>query len=379
MLHVWRTDSEQKALNAFRAPLKEQSVVWQEYADEDNFFGVKLEFRRRMAIKNPPSVIGWILGGEMQEMVNNQLIRPVPDQQHFYRDNLIPEVYRIVKMQDGNLSGVPVGIHVQNHFAFNLDILSRLDINKIESFEQLLSYGPKLKKDGISLLAVSDEQWQIRLLMVSILSTLLEKEEFEQLLTSGVEISTSIEERLAQAFQLLFRFREFANKDYKNKKWEDVINTVAEGRALGAILGDYVIPQLPKESALKVSCDLTPGHRFIVWGADAFIFPTVSKPDLLLGQEKFFAVLESRQNFENYTHFKGAIPVIKDAEFTSIHACLKTIREHWDKTDTKVFIAGKSWHKRFAALGFFIRNIWNKPGAEPQDAAKRLLRVLNSI
>ena len=374
MLHMWRTQSEQHALGAIRDPLIARGVDWYDYATENNFQGVQTEFSKRLSLDAPPTVVQWIVGEEMIRLAQSGAIRKIPIDQSM-KDRLYPEVLELVRHED-SLAGIPVGIHTQNHIVFNAKIAAQYDLEIPNTWDALISYGEQFASHDISLIAASNQQWQIRVLFNAILSSYLEPQEFMQVMSPKTNVDHLIPQ-FEKAFSVLADLKRFSNADDDDKPWEEVSRKVVEGQAFAQVLGDYIVPEYPDRSAIV--CSRSPEARFIIWGMDSFVLTNTDDPDALAGQDMLVETILSPEVAAEYISRKGGVPVTNDADISRLDNCSAGIAENWANTSARIWTGGDVWRGRFSALATVAKREWDNEKIEPQAAARRLSSVLGAI
>lgn len=375
VLHLWRSQSEQRALHVFRDALINEGVSWLDSPVSENFMALQEEFSRRYAVGAPPSAVLWIVGENMLKLARNGIFTPIKDKDNRLKRYLLPEVYELVAMEDG-LAGIPVGIHGQNFSVYNKSILERYNFEVPKTWAQLISYGPILEKDGIYLLAGSNQAWQIRTILYSILSSRLTLEEYTRLQTEG-ELIDDLKIKIEWAFGILRDLIKYMHPDYPDLAWEDATKLVAEGAALVQILGDYIVPEFPIIE--NIVCTSPPNSKYIIWGVDSFAFPKVTRKASILGQELFVKAIINKDNIIKYIKAKGGIPVIKDMQPDQLTYCHAENLKRWNGTVDRMWSGGGSWQKRLGVMGSFIKDNWDLVTKSPDIAASRLIKILNSI
>ena len=375
LMHFWRAPGEQHALAALTDPVKEAGIGWRDYTSEGNFSGMKIEYARRISLGSAPGILHWIMGNEMRRLSALGMTRTIPDDDGLFAKQLVPEVYDVIKME-GGISGIPVGIHTQNVIAYNRNLLAEFGLEPARNWDEFVSFGPVLAEHGKLLLALSDEQWQIRLLFSSILSTLINIEEFATLAKDDEDVA-----RLRQPFEdtlsILFRIKPYTNLDYHKKDWQAVVQTADQGDALSIMFGDYMASEFSDEDGMH--CSIVPGHKLVIWGADAFIFPTMGDDDAIHGQDAFITSATTPEHLLEYAYRKAAIPVLKDITSARFLPCLEQVFTDWSRTEEKFLIGGDFWQRRFVAIGSFLNEEWKKDSVDPAGAASRLIEILNNL
>lgn len=373
-LHLWRTQSEQRAVDVLRKGTMARGAEWREVS-VSGFSGVKEEFAKRKAIDHTPNVVTWPLGRELNAMVANGLTRRITEELAFFEAQLAPDFLNLVANNNG-LSGIPLGYHIQNHIVYNQDLLKKYTLERPKTWAELISYGPRLRADGIYLISNSDEPWQIRNMFMSIFSSLASAEDV-RLLLAGDQPVDSLKNQISAAIAIFSDLRNSAEPGYHDRRWERSVQSVEQQRALAIPLGDYIIPEFKETTNL--ACDLAPGANYILWGADTLVFPLVRDAQLIAGQDLLVKLLADRSSLLEFARWKGSIPAIKNVPREGMRPCTAYMHSKWEADTPKVMADADSWNRRLAALGYVLSRIWNSKQIENDEAADRIVKVLNAV
>lgn len=374
ILDLWRTQSEQRAIGVLRKQVKAHGAEWREFV-VSGFPAVKDEFARRKSTGRTPNVVSWVLGREVKAMADRGLTRTITSEREFFESQIAPELLKLVAGKNG-LSGIPIGLHIQNQIIYNRDLLNKYQLKQPGDWIEFLSYGPILKRDGIYLIANSDEPWQIRNMFMSIFSSLTNADEARLLLSGGQPLH-SLHNKFSKAVDIMMRLKEYAEPQSHDRKWEETVRVVEAQRALSVALGDYIIPEF--SDGANITCGAAPGARYIIWGADTLIFPTVQDPRLIAGQSLVFKILADRETLLQFSYWKGSIPAVKDAPTQSLRPCTAILRQQWEAFSDKILVDADSWNRRLGALGSILNRLWNQPAVDPEAAANNIVEVLDAI
>lgn len=376
ILHMWRTQSEQHALSVFKEAVQKQGVDWKDYATKGNFDGIHKQLTGKLSMNSSPSAVQWIVSRNMSTLVKSGLFRLIEDPDNKYKEQLRPEIYDLVRME-GGLSAIPVGIHTQNVIVYNKTLLKQLGLDEApKTWSELINLGPKLKEMNKSLIAVSNEDWQMRVMFISLLAAVFTADEYNRFQTEGSNID-DLTDKLANAFHILKGLHKYASDDYNNVAWEKVAQKVAKGDALIQILGDYIIPEYPDRN--NIVCSPSLESNYTVWGVDAFVLPKIDEEAVIAGQDAFLRTVTDREAVIEYVTRKGGLPIVSNVSSDLLDNCLSKILDGWNDANQRVHMGGETWQKRLGVIGNFLRNNWYKGFDEPQKLADLLIKILKNI
>ncbi|MFO1176229.1 MAG: ABC transporter substrate-binding protein, partial [Paracoccaceae bacterium] len=161
-IHHWVSESEVGALKVLTDSLAAKGYTWKDSA-VGGLSGANATqaLRTRLAAGNPPDTMQ-LLGYEGIEWANEGALRSLND---LYAKNgweaaIAPAILPFVKSGDDYFS-VPINMHRQNWLWVNKAIFDKYGITEPKSWDELIADGKKLKADGVTAFALSDESWQI--------------------------------------------------------------------------------------------------------------------------------------------------------------------------------------------------------------------------
>lgn len=379
LLHLWATPEEAHALKAFSAPTQEQGVHWSEHAVETNFIGVRRAYAERLALFAPPSAVFWIGGNEaVSALVDQGTFRKIPFEVggRDFSQILRAEVLDVVRYDDDHFALLPVGIHLQNHILYNTDLMASFAQEPPKSWEQFLGLAEKVHAKGYYGISASDQRWQIRFLIGSIMAEYFSADQFEALI-SGNGQSAQTKENLEHSFKVLRRLRNVANPDFKGLNWDTAVDHVVQGRALANVLGDFSSPLLPASGS--VTCDMPPGNKYVLWSLDTIALTNAANLEHTAGQNIFIDTVALPEHNQKYIIRKGGIPAYKNVDTSLLHPCSKQSIEHWNKASNKFLLSSREWTQTMDAIAAVGQIIWRDPAHSIDDAVEETLQSLEAL
>ncbi|WP_040616486.1 hypothetical protein [Roseibium sp. TrichSKD4] len=379
LLHLWATPEEGHALRAFSNPTKEKGVDWSEHAVETNFLGVRRAYAERLALFAPPSAVFWIGGNEaVSALVDQGTFRKIPLEVggHDFSEILRTEILDVVRYDESHFALLPVGIHLQNHILYNDGLLELFAQEPPKTWEQFLSLAEMVHAKGYYGISVSDQRWQIRFLIGSIMAEFFSADQFQTLI-SGDSQSPQIKENLGLSFKVLKRLRYVANPDFKDLYWDTAVDHVVQGRALANVLGDFSSPLLPPSGG--VTCEMPPGNTYVLWSLDTIALTNAVGVRHTAGQNIFIETVAIPEHIQTYIIRKGGVPAYKNVDSSLLHPCSKQSTEHWDKASDKFLLSSREWTQTMDAIAAVGQIIWRDPSHSINDAVEEALHSLKAL
>lgn len=374
IVHFWRADSEQKALNVFRQQVIAGGGDWEETAVAGSRELLPIELSKLMALGTPPSIVHWVIDGQLPELIKSGTFTSIPEKNNVYRDLYLPEVYDLISVNDGIISA-PVGIHSYNFMVYNKDMLDRFGIKPVSNLSELVEYGPILAKEGVYLTTVSDQGWQTRYPMTSILASILTPDEFRDFFRQSKDIE-HLQPKVIEAMRILASIRKYADPDFEDLDWRETVGRINDGKSLVLFMGDFSVPEFANQSNLV--CTTAPGSNAMYIGMDSFAFPTVDDPDLQAGQRLFLKITTNPKFVAQYINLKGGLPVIHGVSPDDLEPCHAENLRRWENAE-KVWVRGEAFSRRYHAFAQFLSLQWRNGLENPDASGREIISLFKSF
>ncbi len=379
LLHLWATPEEAYALNAFVEPVKQRGVFWSEHAVQTNFIGVRRAYAERLALFAAPTGVFWIGGNDaVSVLISQGTFRSIP-----FRNGSIDfgkiirqEVLDVVRYDEENLSLLPIGIHLQNHIIYNETILRQLSDHHPATWEEFLDIARKAKAAGYDAISMSDQRWQVRFLIGSILVEKFEPDEFVQLISQDMT-KDSHRANLAEAYRVFRALKDYANTDMEDLAWNDAVGKVVEGKSLANVLGDFSSPLLPEDG--NFTCDLPPGNTYVLWSLDTIALTNTIEPDEIVGQDIFTEIVGTGEHNRNYIVRKGGIPAYRNVDTSLLNTCSQQSIRKWDKAEHKFLLSSREWTQSMDIIAGVSLTLWEAPELSIETAVEETIASLRAL
>ncbi len=374
-MHLWLTPGEANALAVLSDAVKRQGVAWSEHQHPTSFLGLKADYAERLALGNPPTGTHWIASDELRELVDAGVFRLISDApgKPGFEELLLPEVYEVVSHK-GGISALPVGIHLQNHMAYNAKVFRELGLTRPESWEALLTILPRIAQAGYIPVTMSDQRWQLRFLFSAILAAKLTADEFI-LLVDGSSDTSFLRPKLIDSLTILDGLRPYVNPDHSDLNFGAAVDQLLDERAVISFLSDFTSPAFANDG--RMMCASPPGNTYVMWAFDAIALSSTDDPAQLAGQAVMIDVASSKEILQDYVARKGGVPVHVWESLDGINPCSVESVRRWENAEVKIHI-GPAWTQSLNIISSVVREYW-RHGGSPEQAADEIIKTLNSL
>lgn len=374
-LHMWVTKEEAHALRAFSDPVKAHGVNWTENQVSTNFLGVRDLFAFRLALGTPPSGLLWLGGDQPSPLFDLHMLRPIPNQvgERSFSDGLIPEVYNEVRSGDSILL-LPVGIHLQNRMLYNHEVLARLNLPMPKTWQDLLNIAPTLGQNGVHVIALSDQRWQLRFLIASIMSEQFSYDEMREFL-AGPDSADNFKAQLQRSIEIFLALRPYASPTSRDQNWTGVVEHIIVGDSFAAFLGDFVAPLLVHDPAVR--CTAAPGNDYVIWSFDTIALVAGDDPAVIAGQQQLIETVIDPQHQQEYILRKGGVPAYHGLDTSLMDPCSLASMQSWERTNTKILLSASQWTHTLDMIASILQPAWRDPDTNPADTTADLIAAID--
>lgn len=274
----------------------------------------KAVLKTRMLGGDPPSTFQVHGGAELLETwVSANLMGPITPliEEQNLRDKFPAQLWEMVSHQ-GQIYAIPANIHRGNVMWFNKNILDENEITLPTTIGEWLFVCKKLKKAGITPLALaSRNKWPVTHLFENLLLAAGDASFYNDLF-AGKILWTDTRVKLALA--TLSKLLDYTNEDHAALTWDQASGLVLQGKAAMNVMGDWAKGYFLSNQA-KPNVDFgaaptpgTVGSFFVI--TDTFGLPAKA-PDQALSMN-FLKIVASAEGQINFNLKKGSIPARTD-------------------------------------------------------------------
>lgn len=368
VMHWWAEKSDARAMQVLRDEFEYRGGVWFNVADEDASLVLNTAVSR-MAKGYAPSLVQWNSGWELGQLTRLGLLNKL-DKQLLgdVKAAYLPSILDVVTV-DGEIVAIPVNVHTENWLWYRTDALQRLPSDTFSTWKNFISLASEAEYPEQSLLAISNEPWQLRLLFNSVLFSILQQEKYNRLyLELDANVVDSIE--FQRASEIFAALKNHATS-FGNGSWRHQLSAVGSGQALATVMGDWARGEL-RNLRLKVERDMTcqpsPGtQNNVLLSVDSFVPGQVDSNNEILGQKLFLDIVTDTEVIESFNYLKGSLSPLIDADTLSMDSCNRHAYTLLGKSNRAV--------KPFADIGdrsFLVEienaisELWSKQSSVPE-------------
>ncbi|MBN1960418.1 MAG: carbohydrate ABC transporter substrate-binding protein [Deltaproteobacteria bacterium] len=229
-----------------------------------------------------------------------------------WKEKFPQDMLKLLGTKDGIWS-VPVNIHRSNVMWYIPKNLKKWGVEVPKTWDDFFKIAKKLKKKGITPLALG-ENWTVNHLWESVALGVLGPEKWEQLWDGSLSFSSP---EAINVWKVFSQILEYVNKDHDSLSWQQATDRMVKGKAAFNIMGDwaagYMSTTLKLEPGKGYGWSPSPGSNDVFMSlADSFGYPKGAKnPPALIAWLKLCG---SKEGQDAFNPLKGSIPCRSDAD-----------------------------------------------------------------
>jgi glucose/mannose transport system substrate-binding protein len=219
----------------------------------------------------------------------------------------------------GHAMGVVTGVHRNNAFIFNMQVLQQNQLAPPTTIDEFLDVCAKLKAAGVTPVATTIDPWILRFLYLDLLSGVVGADNFgafvrHQLPVDTPEMQQGIQNAVAVLVKVLTEYVDLTAARAPNFDWTKAADSLHDGKTAMFFLGDWLkgyLVHLGWDPGVDFGVSGPPGASDVfVYGADTFALPRLAPhPDLA---HDFLQVVASKTAQVAFNRQKGSTPMRTD-------------------------------------------------------------------
>jgi glucose/mannose transport system substrate-binding protein len=231
---------------------------------------------------------------------------------------VIPEILAATKV-DGHAMGVVTGVHRNNAFIFNIQVLKDHQLTPPTTIPEFLAACMKLKAEGVTPVATALDAWILRFVYLDLLSGIVGASDFGAFIRHELDVSDPrMQAGIMMAtdvfVQVMTEFVDVDSAKAPGYDWTTASDALHDGKAAMIFLGDWVkgyLVAIGWDPGVDFGVSGPPGAQdLFVYGADTFALPTLA-PHKDLAHD-FLTVVASKEGQVAFNRQKGSTPMRMD-------------------------------------------------------------------
>jgi glucose/mannose transport system substrate-binding protein len=232
--------------------------------------------------------------------------------------SVIPDILAATQVE-GHAMGVVTGVHRNNAFIFNIQILKDHQLAPPTTIPELLDVCAALKAANVTPIASALDAWIMRFLYLDLLSGTVGAADFgafirHTLPVSDPKMQAGIKAATDVFVQLYTQYIDVAAAKAPGYDWTKASDAIHDGKAAMIFLGDWVkgyLVHLGWDPGVDFGVSGPPGASdLFVYGADTFALPTFAPHPS--DAHDFLTIVASKEAQVAFNRQKGSTPMRTD-------------------------------------------------------------------
>jgi glucose/mannose transport system substrate-binding protein len=325
VIHWWTSQGEAAAAQVLATAYRKAGGVWVDTAIAGPINGRNITVNRMIGGK-PPTVAQFNPSQQYRELITEGLLNTIDEvavAQNW--DKLLPEQTKQAVKTDGKYYAVPVGIHNSSWFWYSKEVLAKAGVTaEPQNIDEFFAALDKIKKIGVTPLALGGQSWQENILFIALLHTSGGADLYRRFFAStDGKVAESAE--LKTVLANLKRLKGYVDAGSPNREWNRATGMLINNKAGFQVMGDWAKAEFAganKIAGKDYGCfpGFGPNAPYLMEG-DVFVFPKSKDPQAVKAQLLFASVVMSPEVQRAFNAKKGSIPVRTDITIDNADIC----------------------------------------------------------
>ncbi|WP_438403826.1 ABC transporter substrate-binding protein [Aeromonas veronii] len=388
VLHWWTSGGEAKAVEVLKSEWTKQGNQWNDFAVQGGGGKSAMTVLKSRALAANPPEAAHLKGYELKEWAGLGFLRDLsPMAEHLGWYSQMPPMVRATLSQNGALMAVPTGIHRVNWLWLNRKVFEQQKLTPPTDWAQFVTVADKLKKRGITPLAIGNEPWQLAVLFETVALGEGGKQFYRKAFVEQ-DSATLTGPDMVRVLTRFQQLRAYVPQKYAGLKWHQATNLLESGGAAMQVMGDWVKGELSAGNyrpGEDIACLPSPGSAGLFsYNLDSIAMFKQRDPAQLQAQGDLAQLLMTPKFQEEFNRVKGSIPALTNPDMSKFDRC--AVRSYQDfllaeKQDNLLPSMAEGMatptNMRQAILDV-LSNFFNDPKANPEQTALHLKRAMRS-
>ncbi|QXC38649.1 ABC transporter substrate-binding protein [Aeromonas jandaei] len=388
VLHWWTSGGEAQAVEVLKSEWIAKGNQWNDFAVQGGGGKSAMTVLKSRALAANPPEAAHLKGFELKEWAGLGFLRDLtPMAEHLGWYSQMPPMVRATLSQNGALMAVPTGIHRVNWLWLNRKVFEQQKLTPPTDWAQFVTVADKLKKRGITPLAIGNEPWQLAVLFETVALGEGGKQFYRKAFVEQ-DSATLTGPDMVRVLTRFQQLRAYVPQKYAGLKWHQATNLLESGGAAMQVMGDWVKGELlagnyrPGED---IECLPSPGSTGLFsYNLDSIAMFKQRDPAQLQAQGELAQLLMTPKFQEEFNRVKGSIPALTKPNMSKFDRCaIRSYQDflHAEQQDNLLPSMAEGMatptNMRQAILDV-LSNFFNDPKANPQQTALHLERAMRS-
>jgi glucose/mannose transport system substrate-binding protein len=379
VLHWWTSGGESKAIRVLKDDMNKQGYEWKDFAIAGGAGAAAMTALKTQVMSGNAPSAAQIKGPLIQDWADQGVLVDIDKSATDWKAQLPAQINKTM-MSNGHYVAAPFSVHRINWLWLNKADLDKVGGKPPTTWPEFFALADKFRAAGITPVARGGQPWQDMTIWETVV--LSQGPDFYRKALIDLDQKTLTSPQMVQVFQIVRRIQGYFDKGSTGRDWNLATAMVINGSGGMQFMGDWAKGEFAnanKQADVDYICAAAPGtSNAFTYTVDSFVFfQQNGKKEATPGQLALAKTIMSVGFQEQFSLYKGSIPVRQDVPMTKFDACAK--KSYADEQST---IKTNSFFPSFAfgdvqstategAITDVVTNFMNS-NEDPQEAVRKV-------
>ena len=379
VLHWWTSGGESKAIRVLKDDMNKQGYEWKDFAVAGGAGAAAMTALKTQVMSGNAPSAAQIKGPLIQDWADQGVLVDIDKAASDWKAQLPAQIDKTM-MSKGHYVAAPFSVHRINWLWINKAALDKVGGKPPVTWPEFFELADKFRAAGITPVARGGQPWQDMTIWETVV--LSQGADFYRKAMIDLDQRTLTSPQMLQVFQIVRKIQGYFDKSSTGRDWNLATAMVINGTGGMQFMGDWAKGEFAnanKNADVDYVCVAAPGTaNAFTYPVDSFVFfQQNGKKEATPGQLALAKTIMSVNFQEQFSLYKGSIPVRQDVPMDKFDACAKKSR-----ADEQATIKSNSFFPSLAfgdvqssategAITDAVTNFMNS-NQDPQDAMRKV-------
>ncbi|WP_144109813.1 ABC transporter substrate-binding protein [Paraburkholderia sp. BCC1886] len=328
VLHWWTSGGESKAVRVLKDDMSKQGYEWKDFAIAGGAGAAAMTALKTQVISGNAPSAAQIKGPLIQDWAEQGSLVTIDQSASDWKAHTPAQIDQAMKA-GGHYVAAPFSVHRINWLWINKADLDKVGGKPPTTWPEFFALADKFRAAGITAVAHGGQPWQDMTIWETVV--LSQGADFYRKALVDLDQKTLTSPQMVQVFETVQKIRTYFDKGYHGRDWNLATAMVISGSGGMQFMGDWAKGEFAnanRKADVDYVCAAAPGTaNAYTYTADAFVFfQQNGKKDATPGQLALAKTIMSPDFQEQFSLYKGSIPVRLDVPMDKFDSCAKKSR-----------------------------------------------------
>lgn len=329
VLHWWTSGGESKAIRVLKDDMSKQGYEWKDFAIAGGAGAAAMTALKTQVISGNAPSAAQIKGPLIQDWAEQGSLVTIDQAATDWKAHTPAQIDSAIKA-GGHYEAAPFSVHRINWLWINKADLDKVGGKPPTTWPEFFSLADKFRAAGITPVAHGGQPWQDMTIWETVV--LSQGADFYRKALVDLDQKTLTSPQMVQVFETVQKIRSYFDKGYHGRDWNLATAMVISGSGGMQFMGDWAKGEFAnanRKADVDYICAAAPGtSNAYTYTADTFVFfQQNGKKDATPGQLALAKTIMSVDFQQQFSLYKGSIPVRLDVPMDKFDSCAKKSRD----------------------------------------------------